>query len=71
MLLLWYKNYDFVLWNPLTGKFENLPNLEPTHSNFDFVVHGYGYDHTINDYKVVSALQLHDSLNRGTVYSEV
>uniref|UniRef100_A0A803LL00 F-box domain-containing protein n=1 Tax=Chenopodium quinoa TaxID=63459 RepID=A0A803LL00_CHEQI len=74
-LICLYKDGDIGLVNPWTGKYESLPS-----SNFQFhasstsqcwLIHGFGYDPSSDDYKVVCILQLHNSLSGGSVHSEI
>ncbi|XP_056687176.1 F-box protein CPR1-like [Spinacia oleracea] len=63
------QNQNFALWNPCTGKHEKVPH--PDFHVKNFLTHGFGYDSTTDDYKVVSILQQHNRLKGGTVDTEV
>ncbi|KNA12204.1 hypothetical protein SOVF_127200 [Spinacia oleracea] len=66
---------NFALWNPYTGKHEKIPSpgfhLEHASNVFHCLTHGFGYDPTADDYKVVSILQQHNRLKGGTMDIEV
>ncbi|KAL2932212.1 F-box protein CPR1 [Bienertia sinuspersici] len=65
------KGLNFALWNPWTGKHEKVPcpNFQLVHSSntYHCLNHGFGYDPTTDDYKIVSILQQHSRLKGGTI----
>uniref|UniRef100_A0A803LPQ4 F-box domain-containing protein n=1 Tax=Chenopodium quinoa TaxID=63459 RepID=A0A803LPQ4_CHEQI len=69
------KDQNFALWNPYTGKHEKIPcpdfHFEHAFNHFRYYIQGFGYDHTTDDYKIVSMLQQHNRLKGGTVHNEV
>ncbi|KAL2932211.1 Hydroquinone glucosyltransferase [Bienertia sinuspersici] len=69
------KGLNFALWNPWTGKHEKVPcpNFQLVHSSntFHCLNHGFGYDPTTDDYKIVSILQQQSRLKGGTIDTEV
>jgi len=69
------KDKDFALWNQWTGKYERVPpvNFQLLNASYAFhcIIHGFGYDHTSNDYKVVCILQQHSRLKGGRLQSEI
>ncbi|XP_060214326.1 F-box/kelch-repeat protein At3g23880-like [Lycium barbarum] len=44
----------FILWNPSTRKFKQVPDLVPTQMNNYRCSYGFGYDEVHDDYKVVA-----------------
>ncbi|KAL2928690.1 F-box protein CPR1 [Bienertia sinuspersici] len=74
-LLCLCKDRDIALLNPWTGKYERLPSsnfqFHASRTSHSWLIHGFGYDPTSDDYKVVCILQLHNSLEGGSVHSEI
>uniref|UniRef100_A0A803LLA9 F-box domain-containing protein n=1 Tax=Chenopodium quinoa TaxID=63459 RepID=A0A803LLA9_CHEQI len=69
------KDQNLALWNPYTGKHEKIHcpdfHFEHAFNHFRYFIHGFGYDPTSDDYKIVSMLHQHNRLKGGTVHTEV
>jgi F-box interacting protein len=69
-------NGNIVLWNPVSQTIKDLPNSEVQLAQFDmpygadeyvdfdvdYYLHGFGYDHVTNDYKVIWYADIHTEL---------
>lgn len=49
-----YGGQDIVIWNPSTGDYRKLPNLDISSGDTRYQC-GFGYDSSTNDYKVLFA----------------
>ena len=47
-----YGGQDIVIWNPSTGDYRKLPNLDISSGDTRYQ-YGFGYDSSTNDYKII------------------
>ncbi|KAA8531451.1 hypothetical protein F0562_006196 [Nyssa sinensis] len=56
-LLCVLRDEHLFLWNPCTGQYQRLPDCRPYRNNSYYTFYGFGYDESINDYKVVKGVK--------------
>ncbi|GAU28750.1 hypothetical protein TSUD_372590 [Trifolium subterraneum] len=74
-ILCLFQHNELVLWNPTTDEFKVIPPSSaesvPPHWDVNMLLHGFGYDHVSDDYKIIRHVCFFEITDQNRLPSDV